>query len=188
MFYSSVLCIQQSSDVELSYVAPSLNPFFTPMSSTSDDVQDGVWSRVLYFAHLRKDVSPRLALLLVSKRLYVCYHLIECRPIKLISILQKLGLQYYYEHVVLKNSRTISNLALTLSQRPSLGAHIRTIYASLRADQEYSYFEFGLDNEFPGDSSLGDSGSNSPVADAMLEIFSRTSGLARLTSRESHGY
>ncbi|KAJ7207498.1 hypothetical protein GGX14DRAFT_698178 [Mycena pura] len=143
------LCTQQSSGIELSYVAPSLNPFFTPMSSTADDVQDGVWSRVLYFAHLRKDVSPRLALLLVSKRFY------------------RLGLQYYYEHVVLKNSRTISNLALTLSQRPSLGAHIRTIYASLRADQEYPYFEFGLDNEFPGDSSLGDSGSAIIPVDAL---------------------
>jgi hypothetical protein len=62
--------------LELPLIAPSLNPSFTPLAGTPEDVHDKVWARVLYFAMSvpelannikSKDVPRRLPLLLVAK-------------------------------------------------------------------------------------------------------------------------
>ncbi|KAJ7213481.1 hypothetical protein GGX14DRAFT_445239 [Mycena pura] len=75
-------------------IAPSLNPLYSPMSSAPAEVQDAIWSRVLYFAMSvperaadpkRNDIPERLPLLQVSKTFH------------------RLGLPHYYVHLVLKN-------------------------------------------------------------------------------------
>ncbi|KAJ7213525.1 hypothetical protein GGX14DRAFT_445356 [Mycena pura] len=108
---------QGSCDVELLHIAPALNPFFIPMSSASTDVQDTVWSRVLYFAMsaelaadvARHDIPLRFPLLLVSKKFH------------------RLGLPHYYAHIVLKSVMSAELLKLALSCQPILGPYIRTI-------------------------------------------------------------
>ncbi|KAJ7213485.1 hypothetical protein GGX14DRAFT_542367 [Mycena pura] len=101
---------RDSGDVELLHVTPALNPFFIPMSTASTDVQDTVWSRVLYFAMsvpelaadlARDDIPLRFPLLLVSKK----YH----------------------------DSFSAELLKSTLSRQPTLGPQIRTICAILRS-------------------------------------------------------
>ncbi|KAJ7057670.1 hypothetical protein C8F01DRAFT_320468 [Mycena amicta] len=78
-------------------IPPSLNPFYTPMSGASDEVQDSVWSRILSFAMTVADTpkvgwslgsSRKLPLLLVSKSF--------CR----------LGLPYFYTHIHLIGYRS----------------------------------------------------------------------------------
>ncbi|KAJ7213528.1 hypothetical protein GGX14DRAFT_542380 [Mycena pura] len=113
---------QDSSDVELLHIAPALNPFFIPMSAASTDVQDTVWSRVLYFAMsvpelaanlARHDIPPRFPLLLVSKTFH------------------RLGLPHFHAHIVLNNTSSAELLESTLSRQPTLGPQIRTICAIL---------------------------------------------------------
>ncbi|KAF7340377.1 F-box domain-containing protein [Mycena venus] len=71
---------QDSSSRTVPDIAPSLNPFFTPMESASEDTRERVWKRVLYFAMYvdeprsksfhrgRRESHPsRLPILLVSK-------------------------------------------------------------------------------------------------------------------------
>ncbi|KAJ7057665.1 hypothetical protein C8F01DRAFT_320403 [Mycena amicta] len=78
-------------------IPPSLNPFYTPMSGASDEVQDSVWSRIISFAMTVADKpkvgwslgsSQKLSLLLVSKSF--------CR----------LGLPYFYTHIHLIGYRS----------------------------------------------------------------------------------
>ncbi|KAF8209332.1 hypothetical protein K438DRAFT_1960329 [Mycena galopus ATCC 62051] len=101
-------------------ITPSLNPFFIPMAGAPKEVQDTVWARVLYFAMsvpeldnnpalARKDVPPRLPLLMVSKTF------------------NRLGLSSYYAHIVMKYSRTVPQFASVLSTNPPIGPHIRTL-------------------------------------------------------------
>ncbi|KAJ7213529.1 hypothetical protein GGX14DRAFT_696834 [Mycena pura] len=140
---------QDSSYVELPHIAPALNPFFIPMSAASTDMQDTVWSRVLYFAmsvpELRADVARhdiplRFPLLLVSKTFH------------------RLGLPHYYAHIVLKSVMSAELLESTLSRQPTLGPQIRTICAILGMDAPY-------------------------LADPMLAILSKTSGLVIILAR-----
>ncbi|KAJ7213486.1 hypothetical protein GGX14DRAFT_696819 [Mycena pura] len=111
---------QDSSDVELLHFAPALNPFFNPMSAASTDVQDTVWSRVLFFAMCvpelaadlaRHDIPLRFPLLLISKKFHT------------------LGLPHYYAHIVLKTVMSAELLESALSRQPTLGPQIRTICA-----------------------------------------------------------
>ncbi|KAJ7210125.1 hypothetical protein GGX14DRAFT_626475 [Mycena pura] len=181
---------QESYPGELS-IAPSLNPFFIPMSATSKEVQDKVWSRVLYFAmsipeRLEdpgwKGIIRGLRLLMVSKTFH------------------KLCLPHYYTHVVLRDTPSASKLVSVLSHHPSLAADIRTISVSLVSDGEYNFYsddEMLADTE-TSEGSSADAGERSswgsgagtilrandkPTADPMLAILSKTSGLLRLSTR-----
>ncbi|KAJ7057662.1 hypothetical protein C8F01DRAFT_320380 [Mycena amicta] len=92
-------------------IAPSLNPFYTPMSAASDEVQASVWSRILSFAMVVPDIptvkssmdSPRrLPLLLVSKTFF------------------RLGLPHFYTLIkATKYHHNFDNLLRTaLTHRP----------------------------------------------------------------------
>ncbi|KAJ7207550.1 hypothetical protein GGX14DRAFT_455707 [Mycena pura] len=157
---------QEFSAAELSHMAPSLNPFFVPMSAASKETQDVIWSHVLYFAMsveeraedpTRKNVPRRFPLLLVSKTFH------------------SLGLSYYYAHVVFKSAQDPSKLASVLSHQPSVGANIRTICA--RAPNN-SFCDFDSDDDTTPNSESADD--SMPLVDAMLLVFSKTSGLIRL--------
>ncbi|KAJ7203532.1 hypothetical protein GGX14DRAFT_651537 [Mycena pura] len=91
------------------------NPSFVPLGSASQEVQDKVWSCVLYFAMSvperaedpsRNDQRRRLPLLLVSKTF------------------RRLGLPHYYVHVVLR--------PLVSIQFTSALSHIQTIHSRSR--------------------------------------------------------
>ncbi|KAJ7649572.1 hypothetical protein DFH06DRAFT_1208529 [Mycena polygramma] len=98
-----------------------VNPSFIPMQSASETVREHVWSRVLYYAmsvpELNgniscKDIPRRLSLLLVSKTFH------------------KLGLQYYYSTVHLKDSMAVSGLLRVLLKHPSVGVKVRSIHGT----------------------------------------------------------
>ncbi|KAJ6500839.1 hypothetical protein C8R45DRAFT_1071358 [Mycena sanguinolenta] len=97
---------------------PSLDPFFKPMAHTPEEVQDKVWSRVLYFAmsvperandSTSRGVSRRLPPLLVSKTF------------------ARLGLPHFYAHVRLKQSFAVPKFASALRSNPSIGPHVRSL-------------------------------------------------------------
>ncbi|KAJ6500837.1 hypothetical protein C8R45DRAFT_863664 [Mycena sanguinolenta] len=105
---------------ELPLIIPSLNPFFIPMSREAQQVQELVWSRVLYFAMsvperadnpASRDILHRLPLLLVSKTF------------------KRLGLPHYYTHVVLRSSSHVIRFASVLSDSyiPSIGPRVRSL-------------------------------------------------------------
>ncbi|KAF7353879.1 hypothetical protein MVEN_01073800 [Mycena venus] len=104
-------------DLEHPDIAPSLNLFFVPMAGAPKDVQDEVWSRVLYFAmsvperanNPSSTVPRRLPLLLVSKTF------------------NQLGLPYYYAHTVLSTVPAISKFGFVSLKNPSIGPNIRSL-------------------------------------------------------------
>ncbi|KAJ7611805.1 hypothetical protein FB45DRAFT_941062 [Roridomyces roridus] len=112
---------------------PSLTFQFSsmPMSSEQPEVQDKIWSRILYFllaipppppvpgAEQRKKRSPRLPFLLVCK------------------MFNRLGLAHYYTHVALDDHAL--HFSLVLSKNPSLGQHVRTIRGGGTLSAAYAY-------------------------------------------------
>ncbi|KAJ7136666.1 hypothetical protein C8R44DRAFT_767613 [Mycena epipterygia] len=115
--------IVQRSEIpsSLPYIAPRLNPSFTPMESASQMVQEGIWKRILYYAmsvpELEDDIhrNPRprrLSLLLVSKTF------------------NRLALPYYYANVRL-NAVTVVKFSDLLKKNPSIGPRVRVIVGPL---------------------------------------------------------
>ncbi|KAF7329343.1 F-box domain-containing protein [Mycena kentingensis (nom. inval.)] len=100
-------------------IAPSLDPFFKPMESAPEDVQDSVWSRILHFALYvpelgewppRWDIpKTRVTMLTVSSRFH------------------RIGLERLCEHIYLRSLPYIEALAEQLARRPALKSHIRTL-------------------------------------------------------------
>ncbi|KAF7350566.1 F-box domain-containing protein [Mycena sanguinolenta] len=114
-----------SHEIAAPDIIPSLNPFFIPMGSASEETREMVWKRVLFFAmyveELRSPSFPRrptdthpsrLPILLVSK----CFH--------------RLGLPYLYDSL---NVTGIAAplIAKQLEGRPDLGSFIRVIFLPL---------------------------------------------------------
>ncbi|KAF8211721.1 hypothetical protein K438DRAFT_2011212, partial [Mycena galopus ATCC 62051] len=135
---------------DLSPIALPLDPSFIPMAGTPKEIQEKVWARVLYFVMFvpelatPKKFSGELAPLLVSKTF------------------NRLGLPFYYAHVVLWNTATPRSFISVLSSNPSLGPHVRSLVMDY---QEY---------ETPG------------VSDGeMRTILSQTSGLVRFEQTTS---
>jgi hypothetical protein len=153
--------VPPESILEVPLIAPSLNPSFIPMASAPNEVRDKVWARVLYFAASAPElannpgsriVEGRLAPLLVSKAFNArTFKSIPCST--LISFSQRIGLPYYYAHIVLPRSLPgASKLASVLSKHPWIGPHVR---------------------------SLGTGDAHYVCADSMLAILSRTTGLVQ---------
>ncbi|KAF7359036.1 F-box domain-containing protein [Mycena sanguinolenta] len=156
--YTEASVRTQTHISELPLIAPSLNPFFTPMNNAPKDVQDRVWDRILYFAMSvpeRADESPgklvarrRLPLLLVSKTF------------------TRLGLPHYYAHVLLWRSLAIPEFASILRNNATIGPHIRTLTLNYWEYPDFDYFE---DRE------------SVPLRQVDSTILSQTSGLVRLS-------
>ncbi|KAJ6606071.1 hypothetical protein DFH09DRAFT_1269163 [Mycena vulgaris] len=142
------------SGSELPDIAPSLNPFFTPLSAASPEVRETIWKRILYFAMSvlerahnlgQKNLAPRMPLLLVSKTV------------------NQLALPYFYTHTVVNNSTNTSKLLTVLRNNPSLGPDIRSICEVI----DVSAFDPFLRLDQPDNES-------------MLAVLSRTTALVRL--------
>ncbi|KAJ7207551.1 hypothetical protein GGX14DRAFT_635486 [Mycena pura] len=170
---------QEFSAVELSHIAPPLNPFFVPMSAASEETQDVIWSHVLYFAMsveeraedpTRKDVPQRLPLLLVAKKFH------------------SLGLSYYYAHVVFKSARDLLKLASVLSQQPSVGADIRTICVRASNNSAGDDYSSDSDDDPPASDNSDFVDDSMRLVNAKLLVFSKTSGLIRLIRHENPYY
>ncbi|KAJ7905882.1 hypothetical protein B0H13DRAFT_1716676 [Mycena leptocephala] len=146
--------------VELPLIAPSLNPSFIPMAGAPKEVHDAVWARILYFAlsvpELEDNTAPRnvpqrITLLLVSKTF------------------NRLGLPYYYAHVLLRGSSKMSNFASVLKKYPSIAPRVRSLLPVTE--------DFVADDESDDDDSL--------QSDSMVAVLSQTSGLVRIGHRVS---
>ncbi|KAJ7069200.1 hypothetical protein C8F01DRAFT_1111851 [Mycena amicta] len=89
-------------------IAPSLDPHFVPMHSSTPQVQDSVWSHILQFV-LHPPRTQSYKLLLVSKRFL------------------RVGRPHLYENVSIQSRRSASRLARTLVATPAYGAHIQVL-------------------------------------------------------------
>ncbi|KAJ6516461.1 hypothetical protein C8R45DRAFT_245487 [Mycena sanguinolenta] len=101
---------------KLPLMPPSLNPSFTPMASAPTAVHDKIWSCVLYFAMC----APELARVPSGKGRWLA-------PLSVSKTFNRLGLPYYYAHVVLRNSLTVTKFAVVLLKNPSIGPHVRSL-------------------------------------------------------------
>ncbi|KAJ7107212.1 hypothetical protein C8R43DRAFT_1243705 [Mycena crocata] len=120
--HSAILPVLRPPDI-----APSLNPSFIPMREASKEVQEMIWTRVLYFAMSvpelmqnprRKDVHSKLPLLLVSQNW------------------QRLSLPHYYAHLRLNNPSSIVKFLAVLQKHPSVGSQVRVICGEMTSDWE----------------------------------------------------
>ncbi|KAJ7490980.1 hypothetical protein FB451DRAFT_628667 [Mycena latifolia] len=159
---------QYSRPASGSDIAPSLNPSFIPMNAASEDVQNKIWKRILYFAMsvpqlaqdpATKKLPPRLPLLLVSKTL------------------NRLALPHLYTHIRLKAPVHISNVLNVLRNNPSLGEVVHTICREINNMDD----SFNSDSGDVSDSDSGDiSACNSANdADSALALLSQTTALVR---------
>ncbi|KAJ7139123.1 hypothetical protein C8R44DRAFT_301415 [Mycena epipterygia] len=103
-------------------IAPSLNPFFVPMASASDETREVIWNRVFFFAMYVKERYlldfPRGPTELYPSRV----------PILLVSkYFQRLALPHIYRcpRLTLYGAPL---MARQLQERPDLGSFIRVIY------------------------------------------------------------
>ncbi|KAK6988293.1 hypothetical protein R3P38DRAFT_3229200 [Favolaschia claudopus] len=113
-------------------IAPSPNPHFAPLANVSDDVEDEILDRILYFAMPEREpiddeepfkpyplddseISPRMAILLVSKIFY------------------RLGLPHYYAPgIALFSFSCAAAFHSILSSHPLVGPRVRSItYSSI---------------------------------------------------------
>ncbi|KAJ7700714.1 hypothetical protein B0H17DRAFT_1046416 [Mycena rosella] len=140
-------------------ITPSLNPAFIPMNSAPGEVQDMVWTRILYFAMSvpelaenprERNIPPRLPLLLVSK------------------LFNRLALPHLYTYIHLTESLAPSKLLIVLQNNPSLGPLVRTVCGG---------FCFNSSDSDSDDSS--DVGNTAPETDYMLPILAQMTGLVR---------
>ncbi|KAJ7061332.1 hypothetical protein C8F01DRAFT_1057881 [Mycena amicta] len=100
---------------------PSLNPFYKPMINASEEVQDRIWSRVLYFAlyvpelgelPIRWDIpKTRVSVLTVSSRF------------------QRLGIPHLCAHVYIHTKSSLDLFADLLSKNLPLKRNISTLIA-----------------------------------------------------------
>ncbi|KAJ7049896.1 hypothetical protein C8F01DRAFT_1181372 [Mycena amicta] len=93
-------------------IAPSLDPHFVPMHSSTHQIQDRVWSHILQFAFYPPKTQS-YKLLLVSKRFLVCA--------------DASGDRIGTTPVTIKSGRSASRLAHTLVATPAYGAHIKVL-------------------------------------------------------------
>ncbi|KAK7053514.1 F-box domain-containing protein [Favolaschia claudopus] len=100
-------------------ITPSLNPFYVPLASVSEETRNVIWQRILFFAldvAERRDrsstfdtLSSYLSILAVSK------------------FVHDLALPYLYDTVNI-TVRNAVLIAKQLEERPGLGSSIRVIY------------------------------------------------------------
>ncbi|KAJ7651017.1 hypothetical protein FB45DRAFT_29702 [Roridomyces roridus] len=107
-------------------ITPSLNPFFVPMQSASEETRETVWKRVLFFAMYTEEMrSPTF-----SRRTSELYP----------SRLPVLCVSKYFHRLALLNphlleslrlSLNITGLAQLLEKEPHLGSFIRRIFTAV---------------------------------------------------------
>ncbi|KAJ7651036.1 hypothetical protein FB45DRAFT_1050857 [Roridomyces roridus] len=105
-------------------IAPSLNPFFVPLQSASEEIRETVWRRVLFFAMYTEEMrSPTF-----SRRTSELYP--SRIPVLCVSkYFHRLALPYLLES--LRLSFNITGLAQLLEKEPHLGSFIRRIFTAV---------------------------------------------------------
>ncbi|KAJ7048670.1 hypothetical protein C8F01DRAFT_1379617 [Mycena amicta] len=103
---------------------PSLNPFYKPMSNVSEEVQDRIWSRILYFA-LYVPELPELQMIWESESPDI--------PDKRVTLLtlssrfQRLGIPHLCVNVCLYSKSSLDSFARLLSKNAYLKGNIRSL-------------------------------------------------------------
>ncbi|KAJ7052238.1 hypothetical protein C8F01DRAFT_1033432 [Mycena amicta] len=158
-------------------IAPSLNPFFTPMADKPQETQDTIWSRISYFAMsipehennpTQKKLPSKLPFLLVSKQFH------------------RVGLPQFYTDVVLTHRRHPVELANVLASYPFLGSHITTIHSNTFSRQ-FEIYSPSPSPEFLSDYDLVSSDSDDSdtplpwdVPTSLRRVFSQATQLEKL--------
>ncbi|KAJ7053868.1 hypothetical protein C8F01DRAFT_1031628 [Mycena amicta] len=157
------------------HIAPFSNPLFTPMAAEPQEVQDSIWSRIVYFAMNvpQRTVAPigeaswgMQIRGLGRENLNLSNPRIGMR--RLLCVSQRfhfVGLPHYYAHVTLRDECPgPESLRRVLAKYPTLGAQIQTLRG---------VFECQLDHA---------------GGDSMNAVLSRTTSLRRIVSLHKDPY
>ncbi|KAJ7490972.1 hypothetical protein FB451DRAFT_628605 [Mycena latifolia] len=161
---------QYSLPASGSDIAPSLNPSFIPMNAASEEVQNKIWKRILYFAMsvpqlaqdpVTKKLPPRLSLLLVSKTL------------------NRLALPHLYTHIRLKSPAHVSNVSNVLQNNPSLGAVVHTICGEINTVDDSSDSDSGDVSVDSDSGEISEARNRADEAESALALLSQMTALVR---------
>ncbi|KAJ7447880.1 hypothetical protein B0H11DRAFT_1878501 [Mycena galericulata] len=103
-------------------ITPSLNLAFVPMQSASEETQETVWKRVLFFSmyveELRSPSFPRLPTKTHPSRLPI---------LRVSKYFNRIGLPYLYDCPTI-TVRSTPSMSKQLQEHPDLGSFIRSIF------------------------------------------------------------
>ncbi|KAJ7041967.1 hypothetical protein C8F04DRAFT_1077833 [Mycena alexandri] len=143
-----------------------------PLNAASQDVQESIWKRVLYFAMFVSEPEElRTRDRLAHRKTAIGLRATPSRlPFLLVSkTFNRLALPYYYAHTHLRNTMTTSKFAALLQRHPAVASQVRTLYGAL-SGRDYSHLK---DPE----------GDELAAAAALLAVFSQTTGLEQVSER-----
>ncbi|KAJ7451076.1 hypothetical protein FB451DRAFT_710125 [Mycena latifolia] len=114
-------------------IAPSANPSFVPMESASPEVQDKIWSRILYFAFnidvLDEEVASDVHILKTSsdseQAIMGCYPATDALLVS--QQLKRLSIPYFNRHILLNGPSALAQFSAMLLGKPTLSRHIRSL-------------------------------------------------------------
>jgi hypothetical protein len=125
---------RQNQSPETHTILLPTDPTFIPLRQVSQELQEEIWSRILYFA-TECDESlneTRYAILEVSETFNVCFLLPLCFSQELIAdIIQRLATPYAFKNVFFSDPQQLSDFLTRLSSEElSLGRHVRSLMYS----------------------------------------------------------
>ncbi|KAJ7633707.1 hypothetical protein B0H17DRAFT_1108041 [Mycena rosella] len=117
-------------------IVPPLNPAFVPMESASSEVQDKIWSRILYFAlnmdGLDEEFDSDIHIPAASEKL----GLYPNTDTMLVSQqFKRLSIPYFNRHILLERPGDLARFSAGLLERPAIARHIRSMAVSNEAAQ-----------------------------------------------------
>ncbi|KAJ7479976.1 hypothetical protein B0H11DRAFT_2026025 [Mycena galericulata] len=136
-------------------IAPASNPTFVPMQSASPEVQEKIWTRIIYFAldtdPLDADLaSPVHVAKRFTDRLVFIYGRLE---IMLVSKqFKRLSTPYFYRHVFLDLYGHLANFSAAIIKNPQIAPYIRALCVDKTAVRselpDIDWVEPSEENEF----------------------------------------
>ncbi|KAJ6606063.1 hypothetical protein DFH09DRAFT_966230 [Mycena vulgaris] len=140
------------SVAEHPHIVPSLNPFFIPMNTETKEIQDIIWTRILYFSMSVPELAQNPTHRILPSRLSPLLVGVE-------DVQCELALPHLYANIRLATSGAAFKVSNVLLSNPSLGPLVRNI-----CDTNYRYLlEPDADSE----------------TSSLSTLLSQTTGLVR---------
>nr|GAT58163.1 predicted protein [Mycena chlorophos] len=104
-------------------IAPSLNPFFVPLGDAPKDVQDAIWSRILYWTMGVHD----------GPHWQGGYRSLRTRKTDLLCVsrqFHRVGLPHFYAHTTVRSNTHFAKLAQVMRQHPAVAPFSQSVSAN----------------------------------------------------------
>ncbi|KAJ7433546.1 hypothetical protein FB451DRAFT_1154992 [Mycena latifolia] len=136
---------------KLPEITPSPNPTFVPMESAPAEVQEKIWSRILYFAFGRDVMDTELAADVHIPNTNISDTIGDFSPATWLVSQQfkKLSIPYFNRHILLEDPGTLAHFSARLLENPTISCHIRSLAVAKDAVQSaLSDDIFAFDSDF----------------------------------------